>query len=170
MTGIELDILVHFLRHVAGRHYDTTPGASKDPTTTDCSRAPYAALVDTFGEHVKAEQKALHLNVDADQPFDNVDAIVRLGIGRIVQEPIPGRMHYMQGWNGLFGGDPRKLRIVKGSKGHTTMWWEAPFPLANECMVLQATPLKPPWVDYRTWAKHSARWNHVKLAVLGPGP
>lgn len=158
MTSTERDILVHSLRHLGGYVYNTRPGASKDPTTTDCSRFAFAVLVDTFGEHVREKHGDLHI-VDASRPFSNVDAIEALGIGRIVETPVPGRFHYFQGWKGL---SPLK-------SGHTTLWFEAPVPLANECFVLQATPLKPPWVEYRTWAKHSARWNFTRLAVLGSG-
>jgi len=154
-VSLDRDILVSALRNVSGRHYDTSTGASRRKNNTDCSRFAFAVLVDVYGARVKDEHNALHIT-DGAHPFSNVEAIVRLGIGEEVDEPLPGRWHYFQGWKSL---DPL-------ASGHTTLFYAAPTPFVGESLVLQATPLDAPWCDFRSWEDHAKRWRFVRLAVL----
>jgi len=161
---LDRSVLLAALRSVSGFRYDTSPGASKDAATTDCSRFAFAVLCDVYGaERVQPRHAELHLNVPASRPWANIEALCELGLGREVDTPCPG-WHYCQGWSGLEGGE-----IVRGSRGHTTLFFQPPLPVIGPGFVLQATPLAPPWCNDRTWEAHRSRWEEMRIVTLERG-
>lgn len=152
-------VLIQAIRLLAGAHYDTSPGASKRPATIDCSRFGFDLLLCWGDAHQK--QADLMLNVAADRPFANVEACVALGIGIEVVEPLPARIHYLQGWTGLDAG-----RITSKSRGHTSFFVAAAIPFVGEDYVLQATNNMRDALVFRGWAEHRGRWDAVRLVAL----
>ena len=121
---------------LCGRHY----GPRMRDGQVNCSTFAESFLE---GRYPRADIGAEHeaLMIMGSDPWSPVHAVERLGIGRMVEAPQPGRLHLVQGWTGLEGG-----RIVKRSRGHTLLWGETLGPLADPRGLVMEANVSLPWV------------------------
>lgn len=145
------------LKSLAGLHYDTSPGASKDPASTDCVRFVEDFLSELCGEFVK-EMHADLMVMDGSRPYSNVEAVVKMSLGEEVDAPVPGRIHICQGWASL---DPLK-------RGHAWVWYSNPLPFSGpDGTIIQATTSPAPWVRDMNWSEQAAKFpGGVRIAAL----
>jgi hypothetical protein len=149
----ERNLLISALHNIAGFTYDNS--ARPAPRTQDCTRYAYAILRDLYGDRVEEYKAELHI-VDPAHVWSNVDAVLSLG-GKSVAFPSPGHWHYCQGW--------KSTEPLRG--GHAWLWYEPPAPVVEPGLIVQATPAKAPWCEYRSWGEQAGKFPAgVRLAVL----
>lgn len=161
MTGLDWDarLVLAFAEATAGKVYG--PGGR---TSTNCCIAVEDVLALLYGDRVR-QQHAAFMVLDPSQPFSPADACAELGIGRLVDTPVHGRWHVVQGWRALDGNgwvpDPSP-----SPNGHTFLFYEPASGVPGAGRLLNANTTRP-WVLPRTWGEARGPYRAgVRLAVL----
>ena len=115
-------------KHLDGYRYKLN-GPNLDNLETNCCIATEQIMMEYFGAKFTREEHRDLMILDAARPWSPIDAVVSAGIGIAVDKPIPGRYHMMQRWRST---DPLEC-------GHSLIYFEAPTPDPDGCLVIQAT-------------------------------
>lgn len=118
-------------------------------TDTDCVRAVLEVLEYQYGRFTEAARKdVLISHGDLAHPWSGAVAVVEHVPGAMnVERPVPGRVHFLQGWRALNDG-----RIpsppVKGPNGHAGFLYAHPD---GQVRFVNANIKGSPWVRKTTW-------------------
>ena len=154
------------LHELGGKRYGPT---GKD--TTNCVRLVAAVLVAIYGDIVLRFWRALMI-ADPTKPWSNIKAVEEMGIGRVVEQLVPGRWHVIQGWRLLTPDGKVPLgSLAIHPNGHAWLWYEPETPLEESAQIIQATTSPPPWCGPAEWAKQVRPFTSgVRIAVLNEVP
>jgi len=158
--GWSEQVLAASVACLGGRTY-----GGRGEATTDCCRFVEQLLIALYGDHIVAEHEALMV-LDHSEPYSPVDAVVRLGLGRVVDSPRFGSWHVVQAWRQLTasGGVPAGV----SPNGHTFLYYEPAGAVLGSGVVVEAN-VRRPFLYPSTWGDQIAPYlAGVKIAALEP--
>ena len=141
--------------HLDGRTYRLVE-PDYENGETNCSVATWLICEAYFGIKLTKQQQKDWMIVDASRPWSPIDAVVSAGMGVAVDLPVPGRYHLMQTWKST---SPL-------NRGHSKIYFEAPFMMLDGCLVIQATDdMGDAFLSVEDF-KEATRGYEYRLAVL----